>query len=475
MKKSRNKLLLSNVLYFFFSMIAVKMVGYFLLPIYTSNLTDMEYGLSDNVLSAVNLIYPIIALGLSGAVLRYSMDEKDDISLNITAGFIGLMITTMLSVGSIPIVRLFQNYKPYAWFIPACALCINFGVLFQTISKATNQTKLLLEANVLNGIILLFCGWLFVTYFRFGEWGPLLAYGIANAFSMLWLGIRIKIKKYLKKHTFNEIRSCLKKLLKYGVPLVPNSLAWWMTQVSDRYLVTYWFGEAVTGLYAAAYKLPSIVNNGVNVFIQAWQLTAISEFKKKDSYQYYSVMYRYFSAFGFLLTSTLIVSNTIVSGLLLRGDFFEAKKYVPLLMVAAVAGSHESFFSTFYLADNKTGRYFLFSILGSMINLGLNILLIPLYSAWGATIATVICYCVVYILRGMDATKRKYLDTHMSKNIFCLLIVLLQALIYNINGMNAVIRITALCGGWVLIVLSFRIEAISFMSNGMRLLKRKKT
>lgn len=53
--------------------------------------------------------------------------------------------------------------------------------------------------------------------------------------------------------------STVRAMLKYAVPMIPNTMFWWITNVSDRYIVTALCGEGANGLYAVAYKIPSIV------------------------------------------------------------------------------------------------------------------------------------------------------------------------------------------------------------------------
>lgn len=57
-----------------------------------------------------------------------------------------------------------------------------------------------------------------------------------------------------------------------GAPLVADSLAWWVNDVSDRWVVTLVCGAAANGIYAVAYKIPTILSTLQTIFYNAWAI-----------------------------------------------------------------------------------------------------------------------------------------------------------------------------------------------------------
>ncbi|MEZ3433406.1 MAG: oligosaccharide flippase family protein [Lachnospiraceae bacterium] len=433
MKVQRNKykMLFSNLFYFFICTVSVKIIGYILLPIFTSSMTTHEYGIADILMSTQNLIYPIIALGISGAVMRFAMDQESDVKLVFSSGIIILTLSTLISFLTIPVIRAFPVYAEFAVFVPIGVLLINYTNIISSLCKALNKTRIIVYQNVAYGICLLLSAIVFVKVLGLGVIGYLLSYLIAHVISIIILSGAVSIRSYISfSYKWREIKSEIKRILKYGVPLVPNSLAWWITQMSDRYMVTYWYGTTINGLYSVAYKIPSIINAGVNVFIQAWQLSAIHEYKEKNSSEFYNAIYKYYSAFCYILTACIVTCVQLLAAILFANDFYLAWRYVPLLLVAAAVGSQESFFGTFYLADNRTNRYFISSMIGAILNVILNLLLIPRFEVFGATIATLVSYFVIYIQRAFDIKKNIDINIHLFKNVASILILIMQSLIY---------------------------------------------
>ena len=66
-------------------------------------------------------------------------------------------------------------------------------------------------------------------------------------------------------------------MLAYCVPLIPTAVFWWIMGVSDRYLVKWFVGSDANGIYAVAYKIPTILTILATVFMDAWRLSAIAE------------------------------------------------------------------------------------------------------------------------------------------------------------------------------------------------------
>ncbi len=423
--------LISNIFYFLISTLTIKLIGYILLPIFTSNMTTAEYGTADVLMSTVNLFYPISAMGLSGAVMRYALVEKHNIAITFTSAIKLLLLSSLLSLGMIPFLQSFSTTSAYAYFVPLLMFLNNLMGLFSSLCKGIDKTKLIVLQNLGYSIFLLGSAILLVKIRGLGVKGYLFSYSGACVISLIILIFGSRAYQYINfgktKQTYYPY---YKKLLSYGMPLVPNSLAWWITQMSDRYMVAYWYGAAANGLYAVAYKIPSVINAFVSIFMQAWQLTAIGEYKKKDSIEFYNFVYRQYCVICYLFSSIVLICTQILAKILFANEFYLAWKYVPLLLVAAAVGSQEEYMGTYYLADNRTNKYFISSVIGAGINILMNLTLIPFFSVWGATSATLISYLIVFFQRAIDMRKKLGVDILILKNITSIFILTIQAITF---------------------------------------------
>lgn len=71
-------------------------------------------------------------------------------------------------------------------------------------------------------------------------------------------------------------------ILKYSIPLVPNSLMWWIMAAGDKYIINYFLGDSANGIYSLALKIPQIINMVYSLFVQAWQMSAIEVESSED-------------------------------------------------------------------------------------------------------------------------------------------------------------------------------------------------
>lgn len=66
-----------------------------MVPLYTSYLTTEEYGISDVIISTASLLAPFIALSIPSAVMRFTIENKDDrrpIWIAVQTYLIGMLI-----------------------------------------------------------------------------------------------------------------------------------------------------------------------------------------------------------------------------------------------------------------------------------------------------------------------------------------------------------------------------------------------
>ena len=82
-------------------------------------------------------------------------------------------------------------------------------------------------------------------------------------------------------HDVNE-PNISKDMINYSKPFIANSISWWINNASDKYVLLLFCNIETTGIYSISYKIPSILEMIQNVFAQAWQISAIKEYKDKN-------------------------------------------------------------------------------------------------------------------------------------------------------------------------------------------------
>ena len=103
----------TNIIIFAIGNFASKMMNYFLLPFYTSILSQTEYGVYDIVITTVNLLYPIFSLLITEATMRFTLDKEYNSKKVFTLSFIVTTIGFGFYLLMSPLILLSKSYGDY--------------------------------------------------------------------------------------------------------------------------------------------------------------------------------------------------------------------------------------------------------------------------------------------------------------------------------------------------------------------------
>ena len=245
---------------------------------------------------------------------------------------------------------------------------------------------------------------LFLVVLKMGINGYLLSMVLSNLITILYLFLGAKLWQYIVPP--KEIsRELARKMLQYSVPMIPNSLSWWVSNSSDKYMLTFFCGVAATGVYSVSQRIPSLFATISTIFISSWQISAIDDFGSKESIDFYSRIYRIYSTFNILALSGLILLTKPLAKFLFSKSFFDGWQFVPMLLMAFLFQAMSSYLGTIYTSAKKTKMLFISTIIAAMANIVLNAILIPAFGAQGAAIATFASYFIIWLIRLIDTRK----------------------------------------------------------------------
>ncbi len=404
MKQNKYTKLFSNTIIFTIGKFVSKLIVIFMLPFYTSYLTSAEYSTADLITNLCNLLIPIACLGVSEGIFRGAAAKNDDKESFFTNGAVIMLSGSAVFLALSPILSLFDYFDEYIWLIIAYVLASNIHSVFSQYVCAIGRTKLFAAQGVLNTMLTVLLNILFLVGFDMGIIGYVLSIVLADLLSTLFLLFAAKL--YMAFMPSKISKSVIKDLLFFCLPLIPSTVFWWITGVSDRYMVAYFCSDEMNGLYAAAYKIPTLLTYVVVIFNDAWKLSAVAESENRESCtRFYSGVFKYYIAVMFAGGAILAVGARIFAKILFAESYFSAWVYIPILSAATVFTALDTFLGSAYFTVKKTGMSFWTSLVGAMVNIGLNFILIPsqglLGGAIGASVATYVSYFVVFIIRAV--------------------------------------------------------------------------
>lgn len=390
--------LASDTIVFMVGNFSVKVIQFMLLPLYTASMTTAEYGTGELLNNLNELLYPIICLGIYEALFRFAMDKDADrkklLGNALVVWLCGACLT--LSLGAL---AFWGIHYEYAWPSVLLLLCFSARMMFAQYGRGIGLVKPFAISGIVNVVALFFASLLLITFLEKGVNGYLYSLCIANFASLIYLLLRMRKDINIALQIDKRL---LRDMLKYSVPLVPNSLSWWFNNLANRYIVLFISGNAAAGLFAAASKLPSVINMFTQVFQQSWQISAIKSMDSEDCHVFSTNVFRIFAVGMMVVTSFAIALADLLALVLLRGGFFEAKTFLPLLMVGVLFTSYATFLGAFYTAYKQSARLFSGTLACAVINILVSLCLTLGIGTMGSAIGALIANGCLMILRLHD-------------------------------------------------------------------------
>jgi len=436
MARNEYKSLGRNTLVLAFGTFGSKAISFFMLPVFTRVLTQQEFGKLDIISTLLSILLPILTIDITQALFRFTLDnsslQRKRTVFSSTLAVIGggylllvLFLPLFLSLGlSGPLLMVF-----YILFLFDAILGVS-----KTIIRAEEKLRLFAISNIIHTIVFAAFGILFVAVIKWGILGYFVSQIIATCID---IGILFSFGSVAKHVSFAAVtRSAVKEMASYSLPLIPNTLSLWIINASDRFLLILFLGLDAAGIYAVAHRFPQIMMIITSIFHQAWQISSISLFNSRGFQKevFFSNVFRFFYVTVFL--AVLVVSFFIrpISYWIVGETFAESILYIPVLMIAAIFQSFSGFFGVGYLASKRTKGALTTTVWGTLINVVLNLSLIPLIGIQAASISTAVSFLCIWLLRTKHSKKimriqinwRYFLSIALPSCFSMILVVLLE-------------------------------------------------
>jgi len=386
------KKLASNTLIFAIGTFSSKILSFLLMPFVTRMMGTGDYGSADLVQQTVNVLIPVVTLQVNSAALRFALDKAVDksdvfkVGVRTTlAGFSVFLIFTY------PLSKLTINdfhLGDYIILIVSFVLVSSFRQLCQQFVRGSGHVKLYAIDGILATATTLAFTILFLGPFKWGVTGYIVAIIASDACSVVFYFVTAKLYRYIN---FNKLKdnSITSQMLKYCVPLIPTIILWWIINVSDRYMVTYFISSSANGLYTAASKIPNFVILFSQIFIDAWQLSAVDEYDQEGGRQFFTKVFRVYSGGIFAVASVLILLCQFITKILVAKSYYDSWQFVSFLISKVL----------------KNVMSLVTAMSGAVTNFVLNLVFIPRIGANGAALATVCAFLVVFVTRAIDTRR----------------------------------------------------------------------
>lgn len=406
---NRNKYLLKNTAIFTLGNLGTKFISFFMVPLYTYWMTTDAYGTVDLISTVSGLVVPLLTLNVGEAVLRFALDKGADIGAIVRIGVVVAIAATLMGFLAVPICQTMGFLEDYVLFV---SLFVIAGCWQSICSCVLRGKELLLQyalTSIIQSVAFALLALLTMGALGWGLQGYLTSRVIANFLSAGYAFYEGQVYTYLNS---SHLDTCLmRQMLAFSVVLIPNSFMWWVMNSADRVMITAMVGLSVNGVYAVACKVPMIFSNLGNIFIQAWQYSAIKEDDSADRDEYSSQVFdRVFQMLVIAVACAMLLIKPFLY-IYVEQSYYEAWKSTPYLFLGVVFLTSASFLSASYTVHKDSWGFLKSGVTGAVINVILNFILIPSMGAPGAALATCLSYLAVFLFRAWDT--RKYIHLRL--------------------------------------------------------------
>ena len=380
--------------------VLAKGVAFFTIPIYTRIFSPADYGIIEMMLTISSLLSAFLVMGMDSAQSFYFFEQKAH-GLRAQAMVVSSILQWRLLWGTVIVgVALIGAPLWNRWFfnedlgftIFAAAF---FGALFsQILSQSIEIFRLLyrpwsyisvtLAQTFLSVAFVLFL----IVALRQGIVGFFVGSAAASFLLACWSWSRVR--EYVDFSSLHTV--WWPKLLKFGAPLLPGGLAFYVMSTADRWFIQHYHDTTALGQYAIAAKFALLMALMIETFRKAWWPIAMDAMHSEDGPQTFRMIARLFMGVGVAGVIGLTFIVPWLMRLLTTPDYFSAWKMTGIL-------AWQSLFYGFFLVGSagiwkaeKTWITSLLMIGAALFNVFLNYLLVPPYAGLGAALATVITY-----------------------------------------------------------------------------------
>ncbi len=386
--------------------LASSIASIILLPVYTRFLTTTDYGILEIIDNIRGQLKVILLAGLMPAIAKF---YKEADSENTQKGIVSTSFWFIFSFSLVWIICLFLFDKPSARYLLGgveLVLYIDLGIILlfiQAIFTTGNTylnirklSKLFLITSLIKLALNIGANLYFIVALRLGAKGMLLGELISSGV------IGIFLIAYLIAHNGAHFRfSLLGRMLKFGLPFIPNVFGAALMHGADRSLLRPWWPSVSDiGIYGLGYRFPFMLNFLIlGSFGRIWNASVMYDVAKQEDHQRtYARITTYFMTLYVLCQYFLVIMAPTVIKVLAAPEYFQAWSVVQIIGLGMCFYSLHQFFITGAYIKSKTWYLPISYIVSALVNITLNWYFLPKYgyiaAAWD-TAATYLTFSVV--------------------------------------------------------------------------------
>ncbi len=376
-------------------------IGIFLLPIYTRITSPDELGALELFIAFGNIVALTVAFEITQGISRYIPESKG--KLRRSYAFTGLIFTLVTYCLSISMFFLFAD---------------NLSLFITGSGDYLREFKLALIYILFNGFYYYFQNLLRFEGKSFLFSISSITYACSNLFLVLIFGIVLNqgleailnslilsclfvslLSLFFLRNSFEKVFrfDLLRKLLAFSLPLVPASVLVFISLYINRFMINEIIGIQSVGIYSVGVKIASVTGLIIVGFQMAITPLIYKHYNDQETPKNLAIIFKYFVAiYSLFFISFSFLSKELVL-LLTTEEFFGISSIIPILTLTFLF-SNIYVFMPGIVIKKKTHIIFFINLVVAILNIILNLILIPKFNIIGAAYGTTLGYFFGFLM-----------------------------------------------------------------------------
>ncbi len=428
--KFRNNLLLRRLLTVLSLDVLVKASAFILLPVYLRLMTQDQYGIFNYIISIVYSFSVFLNLGLYISQSKLYHDYTEPAERGRLLYAINVLLVTGLLVIVVPVYLLGLDYKAvsflfknaidyprYRWWILCMSIVALFAFMltnyFYTSENIRDIRKYSLWRMI--GINVVSVGALFL--FRKQD-AVLVRFIVISVVECLLLIIFYPV--YLRKIVAKVDQRIFGLALRIGLPFMLSSVFNFVITFGDKFFLEKYAPVAKLSVYYLAFSCSSVITILSNSLQNVWLPLFFQEKDlAKNIQRTKKIVKRLLLALlGISVAITAAVIVFLYFGVIPK-NYNEIIYLLPVFLASQIILCVALLYSNYLTYFNKTPMVLWAGLFVSLLSVGLNMVLVPLYKVYGAAGTALVsntCYLLIYF-GAIRYYSKKHLDSMETKSL----------------------------------------------------------
>ena len=388
-----------------------KIILLILLPVFTHFLVPEEYAVYTNVVVFISFASLIYFLGFQQAIFSYFYEKKTPeyhytliSSIFITIIFFGIILSMLIIIFRVELSQLILRTKAFSnimlWVSMILFFDVVYGMVLSILNMMERSKQYILVGNFKHVLLLILLVVAAISS-RFNLKTIFILMTISSGCAAL---VAVSVMGSIMRGLSQNSKSkkifsypIMKRLLSFGLVMIPGTFAMLILKVSDRYMLTYLSARSLydVGIYAIGYRIGMIItflNSIISLVYFPYAMRVAEDSNAKNSFR---KVFNFYVIFGGLIGFSVILFSPEIFKIFIDSRYHEAIKIVVFGVISNYLYGIFNIINLSFYVKKKAGNIALAVGLGAILNIVLNFMLIPQYGIYGAGIASIIAFALI--------------------------------------------------------------------------------